>query len=624
MPATLQSVNGLQVASLNGTLDSISGADLVTTIRTSADKNLPLILDFAMVPQMDARGLKHLLELNQTFQHSQRRLVLASMNSDVWRLMEESSITDKFETFPSREAAMIALRGKPAPAAAPADDFSSFDMESGVVPEVESAIFDRVPPSSTSSASFDDWSAPAPATSASASWASSGDSDGWEKYNKSVPAKDPSEKNPSKNKLYIAIAAGVVLLTLGIFWLVGYLKAPEIRVSETLIEVQEGQELPEVSIWVVDGELDFEDIRLPQGVEFTDSEQTPTGLRYFLVGLPKAGGSYPISLHASRGSRKSLPVEINIEVKEKKLEWLFTQPPMEENTPINKSHYTKVVNGAASLQLRWVGEALNGLEVHELEGTRDVWQITGTPAKGGEFQAEFIATTKSGREEKKIYTLQVKKAPVLPTLPKPEPPPSPGPTSDPIPTPPGPVPPPPPLPPPPPEKNDGMRTFLMERIEKANNHFTDSDKALLREIVARLKEARLVKTVEFGVNKTSLSSSESTELKQILRKPDIAKLLDDKDCQILIVGYASTTGSHARNVKLSQQRAKAVNAILQDEIKRSADLCGDYGPTDIISSKEAGNRVVEIYIGTIEISKTEQVLADMFKKDFNRRHGGER
>lgn len=169
-----------------------------------------------------------------------------------------------------------------------------------------------------------------------------------------------------------------------------------------------------------------------------------------------------------------------------------------------------------------------------------------------------------------------------------------------------------------------MRTFLMERIEKANNHFTDSDKALLREIVGRLKEARLVKTVEFGVNKTSLSSAEASELKEVLRKPKIAKLLDDKDCQILIVGYASTTGSHARNVKLSQQRAQAVNSLLQGEIKRSADLCGDYGPTDIISSKEAGNRVVEIYIGTIEISKTEQVLADMFKKDFNRRHGGER
>ena len=169
-----------------------------------------------------------------------------------------------------------------------------------------------------------------------------------------------------------------------------------------------------------------------------------------------------------------------------------------------------------------------------------------------------------------------------------------------------------------------MRTFFLERIEKANNHFTDADKTLLRVIVGRLKEARLVTTVKFDVNQTNISPSQTAALKKALREPDTARLLENADCQLLVVGYASKTGSYARNVKLSQQRSQRVNEVLRNEINRKADLCGDYGPTDLVSSSEAGNRVVEIYAGTIEINKSEQIVADMFKKDFNRRHGGDR
>lgn len=631
MPATLQSINGIQVATLNGPLDSIAGADLVTTIRTSADKEMSLILDFAMVPQMDPSGLKHLLTLNQGFQQGQRRLVLAALTPEVKRLMEENSITDKFESYPSREAAMNALRGKSAGSAPPVDDFGAFDAESGVVPEVESAIFSHPPPAA-SNASYDDWSAPAPAATTATAWTAGADDSGWDRYNKSPASDETQTSNPSssKKKLYIGVAAVMLVMVIGIIWLISFLRVPEIRPSETTIVVQEGEELPpETSVLVVNGELDVEDIRLPAGLEFADSKTSDEGVRYYFYGLPKTAGRHAITLHASRGSRKSEPVEITFEIEEKKLEWLFAQPPMEENVPINKEHYSKVVSGARSVELRWVGEPLKGLEVRTLEGSQDTWQLLGTPAQGGSFQAEFIAATKSGREEKKSYTIQVKISP----------PPQPPPVIEPLPiassdtaqtpkaagdaTP--PALPPEPVPPVAPEaKDDRMRTFLMERIEKANNHFTDEDKALLRVIVGRLKEARLVATVEFGINKTSISSSQARDLKKTLQEPDIAKLLDSADCQLLVVGYASTSGSHALNLKLSQQRAQSVNDLLLGELKRRADLCGDYGPTDIISSKDAGNRVVEIYAGTIDISKEEQAVADLFKKDFNRRHGGGR
>ena len=620
MPATLQTINGLQVATLNGPLDSTSGADLVTIIRSSVENTSRVVLDFARVPQVDPPGLRHLLQLNQWLQQAQGRLALAAASPEVRRTMDESSITDKFEFFPSREMALKALGGN-----APADDFSTFDTDSGVIPQVDSAIFSDVPKAS-SSPTLNDWVPPAPTAGQAAPWSNDAEDDGWNKYTRqsSVAATESPDKKPSKKWLYPSLAVAALVVLASIYCLVNFLKVPEIRVAETMLVVQEGQELPETSILVVNGALDFDEIGLPSGISFTDSEETPAGLQYYLTGVPKTAGRNIIRLHASRGSRKSETLELNLDVQEKKLEWLFDQPPMEELQPINKTHYAKIVAGAASLNLTWAGEALAGLEVREIEGAKNTWQLTGTPASSGTFQAEFHATTKLGKEETKSFTIKVKPAP----SPEPLVVPPPSPTTD-----------QPKAPPPAPQTTtpsteeqptaseaaaDHMRTFFLERIEKANNHFTDADKTLLRVIVGRLKEARLVTTVKFDVNQTNISPSQTAALKKALREPDTARLLENADCQLLVVGYASKTGSYARNVKLSQQRSQRVNEVLRNEINRKADLCGDYGPTDLVSSSEAGNRVVEIYAGTIEINKSEQIVADMFKKDFNRRHGGDR
>jgi outer membrane protein OmpA-like peptidoglycan-associated protein len=181
--------------------------------------------------------------------------------------------------------------------------------------------------------------------------------------------------------------------------------------------------------------------------------------------------------------------------------------------------------------------------------------------------------------------------------------------------------PPPPAPEADPKADEKMRGFLLERIEKANSHFTDEEKTQLRMVVNTLKEARLIGTVRFKSNSSEISRFEKEKLVDSLEEPVLKKLLEDEDCQILIVGYADKTGKLSHNIKLSKLRAREVDLLLKKQSGRRADLCGDYGPTDLISENAADNRVVEVYAGTIEISGLMETVADKFKEDFNKRHG---
>lgn len=166
-----------------------------------------------------------------------------------------------------------------------------------------------------------------------------------------------------------------------------------------------------------------------------------------------------------------------------------------------------------------------------------------------------------------------------------------------------------------------MRNFLLERIEKVGSHFNDFQKGQLRLMVSRLKEARLVATVRFKINSSAVSELEAGKLAKNLNDPDIKQLLEDEDCQLVVVGYADMSGSQAHNIKLSKMRARAVDLVISEEIGRRADMSGDYGPTDVISEDASENRVVEVYAGTIEMSGKLRETADQFKENFQRFHG---
>ncbi len=166
-----------------------------------------------------------------------------------------------------------------------------------------------------------------------------------------------------------------------------------------------------------------------------------------------------------------------------------------------------------------------------------------------------------------------------------------------------------------------MRTLFLERIEKAGDHFSGIEKTQLRLMVSLLTEAQMLVRVKFATGKTTLLQTEKQKLKEALEDEENRKLLNDEDCQILVVGYASPTGKPSINIRLSRGRAKTVNDLLREELGRGGDLCGDYGPTDTLSDDVLGNQAVEVFAGKIALPKELEDVAEKFKDDFNERHG---
>lgn len=176
--------------------------------------------------------------------------------------------------------------------------------------------------------------------------------------------------------------------------------------------------------------------------------------------------------------------------------------------------------------------------------------------------------------------------------------------------------------PPPPDIDPTMRDMLLNLIDRAPAHFKEDEKDKLRLVVSKLTDARRVAIVYFDNGSSSLTDSRRAELRRNLEEEATKALLQDHDCQVFVVGYASTTGSLATNIRLSKQRAAAVNQEIRKSRGQGAELCGDYGPTDALDNDEAGNRAVAIYAGKLDLSNPlERQQAEEFKNYFNREHG---
>jgi hypothetical protein len=168
-----------------------------------------------------------------------------------------------------------------------------------------------------------------------------------------------------------------------------------------------------------------------------------------------------------------------------------------------------------------------------------------------------------------------------------------------------------------------MRKFLLERIERLPVRYTQDDRENLRLVVRRLQQAKLVQRVRFEhEGQTAVSPAETAKLLAALKTADTARLFKEKECRIVVVGYASLTGSLSSNVRISKFRAKAVRDLMRGAMGRNADLCGDYGPTDVVEPGALQeNRAVEIYAGTMDLPEDLRRPAQHFVDDFNRRHG---
>lgn len=270
------------------------------------------------------------------------------------------------------------------------------------------------------------------------------------------------------------------------------------------------------------------------------------------------------------------------------LEWRDFQLPVTVGAEQAVAADMILVRGAAKVDADWLPSTPSGLSVTNV--APGDWALKGTATTPGAYQLHLTATPAGGSPQTRATTVYVTPRD-MPTTGNSE-------------------------------VDRRMRDFLLERIERAPASFTEGEKLSLRQIVASLKQPRLIAGIRFRSDQTSLDPRDQRILRALLTNSENSKLFASSDCQILVVGYAPN--ATPAGTALSRERAAAVDNILRTSIGRGARLCGDYGPTDAKTATSAsGISDVEIYAGVLKIPDFLRTTADRFCFSFNQRHGAQ-
>ena len=414
----------------------------------------------------------------------------------------------------------------------------------------------------------------------------------------------------AKGVLWLSLAAGLVIAAVAAWWLFGSHK-PVLTLSAASTDVEEdGKEVDEVTARVQHGRLvETSWSNLPKGLYFEPPGEDSGTRTYTLRGKAEPGATTTtVQLEATNDDGQlTAPVSFTVNVKEKPMSWeLNTLQSLGLKVGTRIWMTSKFLVNVDSVSVE--NGLPPGLTVERIPGHNRDWQLAGTPTAAGSFPVAFMASSPTGKRERESCTLEVAAIPqaTIPGTTAPDRKVSPGPDMVAV-----------------PEIDDGLRRFLLDRIENLPKRYSDKERENLRTVVGTLRQARLIDRVVFEhEGQTEISPAQSAELKAALQTADNTALFKDPACQIVVVGYASKTGNPASNIKISKLRAYNVNRSLKETVGHNADLCGDYGPTNVVDqAADEKNRAVEVYAGTLEPSSDMQANAERFKRDFNREHG---
>jgi hypothetical protein len=589
---------GITIAAVAGVLDDANGRQFASEVIREVPKGGQLVVDGSELKILTHQGVRHLLAAQHwTRTPERKRLLLAAFSPAVLRAVTEDGSDVYFEAKATLAEALQSLLPAAGSGAAPTASSAVAAVPDYLSRRTEPAAANPQPPPAAG---------PSPVVSRPAFYA---------------PPGGPKKTSPGKLLVWIALAALLLLGGGAAWWLLGH-RAPVLTLSapSTVVE-EDGKEADEITAQVEHGQLAEKSwAALPKGLYF-DPPAEDAGT-YTLRGKAEAGAtSTTLQLYAiGGGGQQSKPATFAVFVKPKPMAWQLNTLQslglkVGRQIWTQSKFVTNAVKAAATTGLP------PGLVVERVPGRDKDWQLAGEPTLAGSFNVTFNATAPTGGREEKSCVLEV-----APDANAAAPTPTPAPAAiipetkttpavrimraipvvaD--------------LP----NVDDGMRNFLLARIENLPSRYTDEDRENLRLVVNGLQRARLIERTVFERDgQTALSAEQSAKLKTALGLPDNAALLKDPNCQILIVGYASKTGSLASNVRLSKERARAVDDLVKSVIGHHADLCGDYGPTDVVDQGAAQtNRAVEVYAGILTLPPFLEGKAESFKQDFNRRHG---
>ncbi|HEV7403946.1 MAG TPA: putative Ig domain-containing protein [Chthoniobacteraceae bacterium] len=668
---------------MSGTLDDGAGEEFAAKVRQGVTRGAKLVVDGSGLTALDPQGVVHLVNVQRwTGTEERKRLVLAGFNAAVWRSIVDNGFDFVFDSKPTLADALKVYGVVAAPLVAPPLPSTGPVPRERVVAQdtVWTTPIDKPPPKTGGTLP-----PPPPLTQPSPPMGK-GPWETYEPPTR-PNAGSKGSGSSRKLLLFGGAGAAVLLLGGLLWWLLASRAPTLEVSPKSIEAEEGGAEVEGVKVTIAHGQLrdtdglpaglhfepinedsteayalrgsvapgahtatvellaessdhrkksspvSFEVVVKPKPVTWQLSSLQSLSLR---VGLPVSGYAKIVTGVSDAPTAKGLPPGLQIEqVPGSPRDWRLAGTPTKEgefpvtfavrsgDTREEKAVTLKVekapgfnwqVTNLSSLKLR-VGEPVNtgskfltgaskaptatglppGLTIQSVQGSPQDWQLAGTPTQAGKYHVTFSALNGELREEQSID---------LTVEPKTD----------------GQVPPP---PPPPPDSQEGLRTFLLERIEKLpSKSYTPEQREQLRVMVNHLTEARLIHKVVFPSGKSEVSKVEAKKIIDALNDPDNDALLKKPNCKVVIVGYASPEGRMADNVWVSKKRARAVEIVVKGKIKHNADFCGDYGPTDAADFKgDRNNRAAEIYAGIVDIPPDLQLTAEKFMRDLREQHG---
>ena len=167
----------------------------------------------------------------------------------------------------------------------------------------------------------------------------------------------------------------------------------------------------------------------------------------------------------------------------------------------------------------------------------------------------------------------------------------------------------PPLSPPPsnngelqsPAELEKFKAEVLARIEAADDaSYGPAEKGTARQMLQRLQKLIKVTTLQFASGERSVNEKHLVQLlQQMESNPNVADEISarPKNLRIFVLGYADGSGNSQANMKISKERAVAVDAAIKEEYPQLRAYAFGIGGTSLIDIANASkNRAVEVWL----------------------------
>ena len=112
MTLSEENIDGVIVLGISGKINTETSEDLLKELATRIDHGARhLLLDLSGVEYVNSSGLRVLLTVAKRMNDLSGKMVLAGVTELICRILNVSGCTSHIEVYPSREEALIALKG---------------------------------------------------------------------------------------------------------------------------------------------------------------------------------------------------------------------------------------------------------------------------------------------------------------------------------------------------------------------------------------------------------------------------------------------------------------------------------------------------------------------------------